>query len=211
MFHAILIFLITSLISFAGSFQLGPVNLVIIRDVLEGRSRAAFVIAFGITIPEFIYSFIALFAAAWFLAHPFLLEILEWSIVPLLVGLAIFNFFKKPSVEKEEVKARGSDFMKGFLISAMNPQMLPFWLTILVMLNGYEFFRINSVAEKAAFIFGTGFGEFAVISLIIWLTNKHREFLLRKMKKWNLNKIFGGLFFALAIFQSVKLLFHPKK
>jgi threonine/homoserine/homoserine lactone efflux protein len=211
MFHALLIFLITALISFLGSVQLGPVNLVIIREVLDGNRRGAFFVAFGICIPEFIYSFFALFAARWFLLHPALLQILEWSIVPLLFGLGIYNLTKRSGTNGPEVKKKSSDFMQGFLISTLNPQMLPFWLTILVMLSTYTFFVITTVYEKTAFVLGTGFGEFAVITLIIWLTHRHREYLLNKMKKWNLNKLFGGLFFALAIFQSVKLLIHLKK
>ncbi|HET6992369.1 MAG TPA: LysE family transporter [Bacteroidia bacterium] len=211
MFHPILIFLVTSLISFMGSVQLGPVNLVIIREVLDGNWRGAFLNAFGICIPEFVYSFFALFAARWFLVHPTLLQILEWSIVPLLFGLGIYNLRKKPGTGGPDIKAKGSDFMQGFLISALNPQMLPFWLTILVMLSGYDFFTITTAYEKLAFVLGTGFGEFVVISLIIWLTHRHREYLLSKMRKWNLNKVFGGLFFLLAIFQSVKLLIHPGK
>ncbi len=217
MVHALVIFLITSLISFIGSIELGPVNLVIIKEVLQGKWRAALVIGFGICVPQLFYSFIALYAAAWFLTHETLLKILEWSIVPILLAFGIYNFLKKVSKntddlsEKQSKAQSGSSFMKGFLISTMNPQVLPFWLAVLVMLNGYVFFRISTVGEELAFVLGAGFGELVILSLIIWLTNKYKEFLLRKMKKWNLNKVFGGLFILLAVIQTIKLFIHPKK
>ncbi|CAN5203309.1 hypothetical protein BH09BAC5_BH09BAC5_13720 [soil metagenome] len=208
MIHVISIFLITSLISFFGSVQLGPVNLAIMKVVLEGRRKAGLLIGLGVCIPEFIYSFFALFAAAWLLQRPTVLAILEWSIVPVMIGLGIFTIFKKVKDEKESGEAKSLDFMKGIVLSLLNPQLMPFWLTILVMLNGYSFFSIVSNADRAAFIIGTGAGEFALISLVVWLTAKHRDFLLLKLKKWKLNKVFGWLFISLAVLQTVKLLIH---
>jgi threonine/homoserine/homoserine lactone efflux protein len=217
MFHIISIFLITSLISFCGSIQLGPVNLVIMKEVLEGKRKSGLLIGAGVCIPEFIYSFFALYAASWLIPRHQLLLTLEWAIVPVMLGLGIFSLFKKkkeeeiPSEEneKDEIKkvSTSRNLAKGIFLSALNPQLLPFWLAILVMLNGYPFFNIETLAHRLAFVLGTGAGEFVLIMLVVWLTARHREFLLRKMKKWNLNKVFGSLFIALALFQSLKLIF----
>ena len=211
MAHAISIFLITALISFAGSVQLGPVNLAIMQEVLNGRRRAGLLIGAGVCLPEFIYSSFALFASAWLLKRHTVLVTLEWSIVPVMIGLGILNMMRKK--KQEEISARGKamDFIKGFILSALNPQLLPFWLAILIMLNGYPFFSIVTVPEKMAFIIGTGAGEFGLISLVVWLTALHREFLLDKMKSRNLNKVFGWLFIALAVVQTIKLLVHSSK
>lgn len=213
MLHFLGIFFFTSAISFAGSVQLGPVNLAVMKTVLEGRSRAALWIGAGVCVPEFLYAFFALFASAWLLERPTLLHILEWGVVPLLVGMGLFNILKKKNAEKEPEKAaeKAADFGRGFLISLLNPQLLPFWLMILVMLNGYEFFRISTLPDRLAFVAGTGFGEFVLIALVVWLTGKFRNYLLEKLKRWNLNKVFGWLFIVLALLQSVKLLLTLKK
>lgn len=216
MIHIISVFLITSLISFCGSIQLGPVNLVIMKEVLEGRRRTGLWIGAGVCIPEFIYSFFALYAASWLIPRHHLLITLEWAIVPVMLGLGIFSIFKKKkqdvpldenvvAVIKQTPGIR-KNLTKGIILSALNPQLLPFWLAILVMLNGYPFFNIETLAHRTAFVIGTGAGEFVLIMLVVWLTAKHREFLLKKMKKWNLNKVFGWLFITLALFQSLKLI-----
>lgn len=213
MIHILSIFLITTLISFCGSIQLGPVNLVIMKEVLGGKRRNGLLIGAGVCIPEFIYSFFALFAAAWLIPRHNLLTTLEWAIVPVMLGLGLFSIFKKEKEEKvpdenaviKKFSTRKS-LVRGIILSALNPQLLPFWLAILVMLNGYPFFNIETLAHRIAFVIGTGAGEFALIALVVWLTAKHREFLLAKMKKWNLNKVFGWLFIALALFQSLKLI-----
>jgi len=212
MTHLLSILFITALISFVGSVQLGPVNLAIMKAVLEGRSKAAVIIAVGVCFPEFIYSTFALFASAWLLQRHELLMILEWSIVPLLVGIGIYNLIKKtvPDDDKTAVQ-KAEDFAKGFLLSLFNPQLLPFWLTILVMLNGYNFFAISTVGDKIAFIVGTGLGEFILLVSVIWVTRKFRDYLLRKMQKWNLNRVFGWLFILLAAVQSLKLILHLTK
>jgi hypothetical protein len=79
------------------------------------------------------------------------------------------------------------------------------------MLNGYQFFAITNAGDKIAFIAGTGCGEFALITFVVWLTSRFREYLINKLKKWNLNKLFGWLFIVLAIAQSLKLLLHFAK
>jgi threonine/homoserine/homoserine lactone efflux protein len=211
MFHLLGIFFITALISFVGSVQLGPVNLAIMKSVLEGRAKSGLIIGAGVCIPEFIYSTFALFASAWLLQRHGLLMILEWSIVPLLIGMGIFNILKKTNTEEETAAEKAEDFVKGFFLSLFNPQLLPFWLTMLVMLNGYDFFAIKNTGDRIAFIAGTGCGEFALIMFVVWVTSKFREYLMNKMKTWNLNKIFGWLFILLALAQSLKLLLHFTK
>lgn len=211
MTHLLSIFLITALISFIGSVQLGPVNLAVMKTVLEGRSRSALIIAVGVCIPEFIYAGIALFASSWLMQREQLLLILEWSIVPLLVSIGIYTLFKKNIPQETTAAEKAEDFIKGFFLSLFNPQMLPFWLTILVMLNGYTFFAITDIGDKIAFIAGTGFGEFVLIVAVVWITSKFRDFLLKRMQSWNLNKVFGWLFILLALVQSLKLLVHLTK
>jgi threonine/homoserine/homoserine lactone efflux protein len=208
MLHVLLIFLVTSAISFAGSVQLGPVNLAIMKTALEGRPRAALWMGAGICVPEFIYAAVALFTSAWLLRHETVLKFFEWGVVPLLLGLGLFNLFKKsaPKSDTDEPSERAADFMRGFVLSALNPQMLPFWLTILVMLNGYEFFMIGGWGDRIAFIIGTGAGEFVLILLVVWLTGKFRNYLVEKLSRWSFDRIFGWLFIGLAAVQSIKLL-----
>lgn len=208
MLHALSILFITAAISFAGSVQLGPVNLAVMKTVLEGRPRAALWIGAGVCVPEFIYAFFALYASAWLLERQTLLHILEWGVVPLLVGMGLFNILKKkkPIHEDEKAAEKAADFGRGFLISLLNPQLLPFWLMIMVMQNGWDAFHITGMTDRIAFVIGTGLGEFILICLVVWLTGKMKNFLLEKLKKWNLNRIFGWLFILLAAFQSLKLL-----
>jgi threonine/homoserine/homoserine lactone efflux protein len=213
MFHSLLILLVTSGISFLGSVQLGPVNLAVMQSVLEGRRKGAILMGLGVCIPEFIYATIALFAAAWLLQHETLLKILEWGVVPLLVGMGIYNIFRKSENFGDDVnkKQEAADLLKGVIISFLNPQLLPYWLMILVMLNGYEFFAIHTVLDKIMFVIGTGLGEFILIALVVWVTHRFRHYFLEKLKRWSLNKIFGVLFLFLAALQSVKLTFIPQK
>ncbi|MBI3510391.1 MAG: LysE family transporter [Bacteroidetes bacterium] len=213
MFHSLSIFLFTAAISFAGSIQLGPVNLAVMQAVLEGRKKAALLIGTGVCIPEFIYSSFALFASAWLLERETLLRILEWGVVPVLLAMGIFNFIKKKDRvgDDETANQKATDFLKGMTLSFLNPQLLPFWLMILVMLNGYDFFRIINTADKICFIAGTGCGEFILISFVVWITHRFRHFFLNKFKKWSLDKIFGTLFILLALVQTIKLLILKRK
>ncbi|TND09594.1 MAG: lysine exporter protein LysE/YggA [Bacteroidetes bacterium] len=209
MVHILVIFLVTSLISFTGSLQMGPLNLATMQATLTHGSASGRMVALGGCIPEFIYAFLALIAASWLEQHAQVVIVLEWGIVPLLLGLGIMNLLKKtkPKNPDEEQKSKsGIHFFKGFIISLFNPQMLPFWLSILIMLNGYAFFHIESIAEKTAFVLGTGAGEYVLLSTIAALTHRYRDFFLRRLSKWNVNKVFGFLFIGLAVLQTGKLI-----
>lgn len=211
MIHLLTVFFLTAAISFVGSIQLGPVNLAVMQAVLEERKKSALLIGMGVCIPEFIYSCFALFASSWLTQRENLLLAMEWSIVPLLAGIGIFTFFRKQKPVEENAAEKANSFFKGFFLSVLNPQLLPFWLMILVMLNGSWFFNISNTGDKIAFISGTGCGEFLLIVFVVWITTLMKEFLMNKIKSWNLNKIFGSLFIVLALFQTVKLLWHFRK
>lgn len=208
MLHIIVVFIATAAISFAGSLQIGPLNLAAMHATLTRGSRAGRMIGFGGCIPEFIYSSLALVAAAWLQQHKQLVAVLEWSIVPLLAALGVMNLLKKKKKEEhaENKIGHGIHFFKGFLISTLNPQMFPFWLSILIMLNGYAFFQVETIAEKTAFVLGTGAGEFVLILSVVAFTQRYRDFFMRKLDSWNINRVFGILFIALAAVQSAKLL-----
>lgn len=207
--HTALIFLVTTLISFAGSLQLGPVNLTVIHATMTRNRRAAMIIGLGGCIPELLYSIPALLASGWIKRNQQLLLIFEWAIVPVLLLLAAITFFRKQKEvvfsEENNLKQHTADFFKGFFIASFNPQLFPYWVTILLLLNGYDFFHIVSVGDQIAFVLGTGLGAFILFAFWSWLAVKYRNFLMKFLGRWNLSHVFAGLYLVLAIYQAVKL------
>lgn len=200
------IFLITGFISFLGSIQLGAVNLAVIKTTLDKGLKSAIFIAIGGVIPEFIYSWIALNAAEMsFLKQKI---DLQWLVVPIFVGIGIFNILRKnrTNISPKPNKMNTSEIMYGFLLALFNFQLLPFWLSIIIFFNTTNLMNQVSTASKLAFTIGAGIGAFSLLTLIAYLTNLNKDFFVSIIKKYNLNAIFGCLFIILAVVQIINLL-----
>ena len=80
-----LLFSFVTLISFAGSIQLGAVNLAVVQTTLNRNFSAGILVAVGGSIPEFIYSFLALKGLFFVQKNQFILDILNFTIIPVFL------------------------------------------------------------------------------------------------------------------------------
>ena len=161
-----LLFSFVTLISFAGSIQLGAVNLAVVQTTLNRSFSAGILVAVGGSIPEFIYSFLALKGLFFVQKNQFILDILNFTIIPVFLVMGVNNLFRKDTnIEKytTTTTAKNFDFIKGFSLGMLNPQLLPFWFFILIYLS--KSFAISSLSEKYAFVLGTGFGAFGILAI----------------------------------------------
>lgn len=205
------VFLLTTLISFWGSLQLGPVNVCVIQTAITRSRNQALMIAIGGSIPELFYASLAVWGANVIDRYPFFLEVFGWLVVLMLLGLGIYYFIKKTTVT-QPVSSRGSGFAKGLLLASFNPQLLPFWLGVLVFLKNYIDFESGSlVSPYFAFVLGTAFGAFLLLSLFIKLAIRYRDKLM-KILGHKLDKVVGSLFILLALIELVRrllLIYNP--
>ncbi|MFB0947583.1 MAG: hypothetical protein QMB24_15775, partial [Spirosomataceae bacterium] len=91
----------------------------------------------------------------------------------------------------------------GLTLGLFNPQLLPFWLTVLVYLNTY--FVIDSLQSQVAFIGGTAAGAFGILSIFAFATFRFRERLLRFFHRIPTGYFVGSIFITLAFLQLIKI------
>lgn len=205
MTEIVLIFFITAGISFAGSVQLGPVNAMVVQTTLQKSVRSGLWLAFGGCLPEIIYATLALGGNTLLSQNNALVNILEIAVVPffLLIGVGTIwqQYRKKPSERKDGIIGK-NPFVTGFTLGLLNPQLLPFWLAVLVYLNGIH--PVNSLMRQYAFVFGTAAGAFAILSVFVWTTARYREKLTGFFDRFPIGYIVGGIFIGLAVLQGIK-------
>lgn len=201
-----IIFLVAAVISFAGSIHIGAVNLAVVQATLNRNISAGILVAFGGSIPEFIYSFIALKGVFFLKDNQSVLSWLNVLIIPifLLMGL-VYLFQKQPSnVYKMPKSGRNRlDFLKGFSLGMLNPQLLPFWFFMLIFLGKY--FSINDLSTKYAFVLGTGMGAFTILALFAYLAHRYKSYINQLLRGFSVNRLMGYLFITLALMQIVKV------
>lgn len=198
----LLLFLFTSFISFAGSLQLGTVNLSVIQTVLYKNIRSACWVALGGSLPEMFYGAVALWFSGYISTQTlFYLEIL---VIPVLVVLGVYNIRKKNKEVKIREK-RDNGFWQGLGLGILNPQLLPFWFAILVYLKSLQLFNFNHLAVQLAFVAGTAAGALALLlslAFLIYCNKTWADSLIRI----NFNRIVGIIFVGLAALQVFYLL-----
>ncbi|TNE80144.1 MAG: hypothetical protein EP332_08685 [Bacteroidetes bacterium] len=113
-----LLFLISTLFGFVGSWQLGPVNSQVLRRAIAGKRQTAQLTALGGALPEIFYA--ALAALLVNELHAFA-ELKVWFRVVFIVLISSFGFyllFKKAQAYELEKKSKWSrqSFLQGLIL-----------------------------------------------------------------------------------------------
>jgi threonine/homoserine/homoserine lactone efflux protein len=203
-----LIFLITFFISFVGSIHPGPLNLSVIQTTLQKGISAALLLAFGGVIPEIIYGYLAVEGVMIFEKYPAIFNVMQWAVVPILLFLGIQQIIasRKPKQILKPSSVNQTAF-KGFLLSISNPQLLPYWIVILINYQNYNFLKIKELLHKLYFVFGASTGAFALNYVYAYIAYNQRERIFKYLTENHFEQIIGWTFVAMGLLQGVKLVY----
>ncbi len=199
------LFLLVVLVSFVGSIQIGAVSLAVIQTTLNRSRSAGIWVALGGSIPEFIFSFIALKGLLFLQQNQTIIDWLNLLIIPIFLLLGLYNFFQKEADNDEESiieTSKNFNFAKGFSLGMLNPQLLPFWFFSLVYISKY--FSINTLSAKYAFVLGTGVGAFGILVVFAQLTYLYHLRIRKILKNYSINRLMAFVFISLALIQAIK-------
>ena len=201
-----IVFLFVAAISFAGSVQVGSVNLAVVEATLTRSFSAGILVAIGGSIPEFIYSFVALKGFFFLQQNPSVIAALNVSIIPIFLTLGLIYLFQKQAkliAFNADFNTNNFDFVRGFALGMLNPQLLPFWFFMLIYIN--KLFIIKVLSSEIAFVLGTGVGAFGMLFVFARLALRFQGSLQKLLQRFPINRIMGWVFIAMALFQLIKI------
>lgn len=210
--NSMVILFFSALSSFIGSLQLGPVNLFVIDTALHKTKRNAYWVSLGGILPEFIYCALAVYSGSYFIHNPGIFLCFRILLITVLLTIGLLYFFKKHKPVSSEIPKPGysgnarSHFFKGFSLAALNPQLLPFWMFVMVYFNSIPFLELKTEFDKLAYILGAGLGAFALLFSIILTVNSFKERILAFLNNRYYYKVLGILFIAIALQQLISIL-----
>ncbi|MES2520929.1 MAG: LysE family transporter [Bacteroidota bacterium] len=203
------IFLLTFFISFVGSIHPGPLNLSVIQVTLKKGLGIGLLVTLGGVIPEIIYGYLAVEGVMIFEQYPTVFTIMQWAVVPILLVLGYLQI-NSSKTNKTEIKNAESNHInsvsKGFFLSLFNPQLLPYWIVILVNYQNYELLKINTLTDKLFFVLGTSTGAFALNYVYAYIAYKQRERIFKYLNQNHFEQIIGWTFIVMGLIQGIKLL-----
>ncbi len=195
------VFLLTVLISFAGSIHPGPVNMTVIRNAIQNDFKSALYVGLGGSLPECLYALIALFCLAFLRDHPETLYTLHSLVFPFFLLLALYYFLPRKKRPVGQTVSVQRSVSQGILLALFNPQLLPFWFASLLFIDGMVL--VQTTSHQFAFVVGTATGAFALLSLYAWLASRNSHFINRLMVRLDPDKIMGLLFLFMAMMKLV--------
>jgi len=200
------IFFLGMLISFLGSLPLGTLNVAAMQISISDGFYPAFLFSSGSLLAEVIYVRLSLIAMDWIRRQQKLFKILEWATFVIVVALAVSSFYAAthPKIHKNLIlSSTVNRFLLGFVMCAINPVQIPFWLGWSTVLYTKKMLLPKS-SHYNMYIFGIGtgtlFGNFVFIfggRLIAQKINTDQHIL---------NWVVGGIFALTALIQLYKIL-----
>ncbi len=196
-------FLLATVISFAGSVQLGPVNFGTIQTALNKDLKSALRFGFGGSLPELLYCGLAIGGSNLLEKTEGLGDTLKYVTSAILFIFGIYLLLQKPKEGGfKEKKGTGNEIWMGMTFGLFNPQLFPFWLIIITNLRSYNIMVSDLMAEQVAFAVGTAFGAFLLQYLVAVITIKKRDFLFSKVST-NFNHILGVIIIGVGLLQVI--------
>ena len=207
-----LIFFITFIISFLGSIHPGPLNLSVIQITLRKNLFLGLLMALGGIIPEIIYGYLAVEGVMIFEKYSLIFQIMKWAVVPILLIMGYLELTKKKKSKtvndyafEEITSERWQTISKGFFLSLFNPQLLPFWIVVLVNYQNYNLLKISVLSDKIWFILGTSTGAFALNYVYARIASVKREQIFGLLNQNKFEQMIGWTFVGMGVLQIIKL------
>ena len=190
--------------SFIGSIPFGSINITVARISVLGEKTSAIRFILGATVAELFYGAVSIHFSAFLLTIPNLKFYIQLVSIPIFILLGCSYFFSKPKSENLSSNVLQKNyFLQGLTIGFLNPLQIPFWLAY-----GTYFLSVGWIREDIillnSFILGIISGSFVLLLLIAKFASHYRsKFSIDELK---INKIIGGIFMLLAIYQGLLLI-----
>jgi L-lysine exporter family protein LysE/ArgO len=203
--------LLSALVAFVAAFPLGPVNMEIIRRVLNRHPVSALVFAAGASLADGLWPLAVFLGLAPLLKIRWLV-VTFWSLAVLLLFYLGVNFIhesRKNELESTEIpkhyKKRFS-IITGFLLVASNPGNLVTWMAMIGIFHNEGFLPEFGVLPGLVIWASVTVGAFAYFCILILVINRfHKVFITEKRLRF-IKLFFGCLILGTACYFGYNLL-----
>lgn len=160
------VFVIGAVASFIGSIPPGTLNILVLQLGLENRLKAALRFALAVAIVEYPYAWAAVVFESWITDAPGMQYYFKLLAASVMIILGVFGLWtaRKPSVAT--VRVRDSGFVRGLVLSLLNPQAIPWWIAVTAYLKAEHWIEIDTTLRLHAFVLGTAVGALALLALV---------------------------------------------
>lgn len=201
----LLTFFVAIVVNFVGYIPIGNINLTAMQISINKGIKQATIFAISFALVEGLFTYVLMRFAEWFASKKDFLGWLEWIMVGIFLLMGIISFYQSRKETKPIENVKKKDSIKtGIILGIFNPMIIPFWT-----IGGTYLIAHNWITTKGlgliVFAIGASIGSFACL----YLFGRFAQYIQSKFSFSNklINSSIAIMFFCLAIFQTVRLLY----
>jgi threonine/homoserine/homoserine lactone efflux protein len=196
-------FLIGVVVNFIGYIPLGNVNLTVVQLTINRGIKSALYFIISFSVVEFFFTYTIMYFADWFAGKSDMLYWLDWILIVVFLTLGFASWFNTQKAKKVDYSLKDS-VRYGIVLGFVNPMQIPFWMIGGTYLISKGWIGTGNGA-LAIFSMGSALGSF----LCLYAFSKFSTYLNERFAFSSkvLNRSIAGVFFALAVYHIIKMLF----
>lgn len=170
-------FIVAFVVSFMGSIPPGSINITIMQLSISRQRRSAVFCALGASATEFIYAGLTVRFQVFISAHEEVYHVLKIITMLVLLALGVANLFAKASSKSYMLNTQNKGrqgFMRGVMLSLLNPLTIPFWLTVTIYLQSNGWIQLIE-GNIWFYALGIAFGTLLLLMLVDILGSKFQS------------------------------------
>jgi threonine/homoserine/homoserine lactone efflux protein len=160
------VFFIGAIASFVGSIPPGTLNILVLQLGLENKLKAALRFALAVTLIEYPYAWIAVEFEAWITSSPAIQENFKLLAAAVMITLGVLGIWTAQKPTMAAVKMQESGFVRGLILSILNPQAIPWWIGVIAYLKSERWIVLDTPLRLHSFLFGTAMGVLALLVIL---------------------------------------------
>ncbi len=197
-------FLIGTVVCFAGTLPFGPINLAVVKITVDKNYLRGLEVALAASVVEVFQALIALsfgMVVSTYLETNTILRLLIASAF-IILGIVVWKH-KPGEAKKASDEPVGAELKTGFLIAALNPQAIPFWIFALAAISQYTTFNYAGI-YLGGFLTGVFFGKLLALSGFVLIS----QYLKTHLRQSGLivNRLLAVVLCFIGAFQLVRTL-----
>jgi len=201
---ATLNFLIGFAFSFIGSIPPGTINLTIVQLGLEKKINIAWRFAIAASIMEYPYAWVAVEFAEMITSSPLLVENMQLITAIVMTLLGVITIWSSNRPTKISTKLSESGYMRGIILSILNPLAIPFWVGATAYLVSLDWIELSTPVRLHSYLIAICLGTFVILILLAYLAKK---VVSRFQQNSWINRIPGIALMILGVYAFLEYLF----
>jgi threonine/homoserine/homoserine lactone efflux protein len=197
-------------VGFIVAVPFGPVNLEIIRRVLNHETKPAIIFGMGAATADGLWPLIGFIGIAPFLEINWVAA-LFWAIATTLIAYLGISAIRqgrdiphKENVIKKDMRRRVS-FLMGFSLVLSNPMNLVVWITTLGVFHKEGLLPAPSLFSALLLWFSVMAGATSLFALVIFIVRRYKHFITDTPIEKRINMIFGPILLAISLYFAYNL------